>query len=195
MNDHDDNVEHTRPTYMPTPRPSKFQRQSLPAAALSPPSKRRKLARCLALPPGTRPIRSPSPSFIHRKHGLAAWPSHLGLGQFAAHHLPSSKGSMASLLSPPTWDSANSQPITFLHPKKAWPRCLALPPGTRPIRSPSPSFIQRKHGLAAWPSHLGLGQFAAHLLPSSKGSMASLISPPTWDSADSQPPLRDSTIA
>ncbi|KAL2541951.1 hypothetical protein Adt_02929 [Abeliophyllum distichum] len=91
--------------------------------------------RCLALLPGTRPIRSPSPSFIQRKHGLA--------------------------VGPPTWDSANLQPISFLHPKEAWPRCLALPPGTRPIRSPSPSFIQRKHGLA-----VGL---------------------PTWDSANSQP--------
>ncbi|KAL2455992.1 hypothetical protein Adt_47001 [Abeliophyllum distichum] len=192
--------------------------------------------RYLARPPGTRPFRSPSPSFIQRKHGLATWPAHLGLGHFAAHLLPSSKGSMASLLGlptwdstisqpipfiqwkhgltawpvhlgldhfaahllpsskrsmasllgPSTWDSAISQPITFLHPKEAWPRCLARPPRTRPFHSPSPSFIQMKHGLAAWPAHLGLGQSAAHLLPSSKGSMASLLGPPTWDSAISQ---------
>ncbi|KAL2539504.1 hypothetical protein Adt_00482 [Abeliophyllum distichum] len=125
--------------------------------------------RCLALPPGTRINHSLSPSFLRREHRLAAWPTaayllpsflrrehrlaawpfHLGLGQIAAYLIPSFKGSIASLLGPPTWDSAKPQRIYFFPSKGASPRCLALPPGTRPNRSLSPSFLRREHRLAA----------------------------------------------
>ncbi|KAL2518296.1 hypothetical protein Adt_14543 [Abeliophyllum distichum] len=93
--------------------------------------------------------------------------------------------SIASLLGPPIWDSTKLQLGSFL--------------------------TSKEHRLAAWPSHLGLGQTAAGLLsyfqvasprclalplgtrpncnwaPSlHPRSIASLLGPPTWDSAKLQ---------
>ncbi|KAL2498061.1 hypothetical protein Adt_23611 [Abeliophyllum distichum] len=188
---------------MPKPRPSEFQyhhylqppyhhhrrdtsqdsAKSQPISFLPP---KEASTRCLGLPLGTRPNLILSPSFLPKKHRLAAWPFHLGLGQIAAYLLPSFQGNIASLLGPPTRDSAKSQPISFHSPKGASPRCLALPPGTRPNHSLSPFFLPKKHRLVAWPSHLGLGQIAAYLITSSQGSIASLLGPSTRDSAKSQ---------
>ncbi|KAL2474347.1 hypothetical protein Adt_35083 [Abeliophyllum distichum] len=97
-------------------------------------------------------------------HRLAAWPSHLGLGQTSAWLIPYLQG--------------------------ASPCCLALPPGTRPnysLASPLPprsivsllgppnwdsallqvgfSLTSKEHHLAAWPCCIGLGQTTAWLLP------------------------------
>ncbi|KAL2467185.1 hypothetical protein Adt_43036 [Abeliophyllum distichum] len=169
---------------------------SLPAAALSPPPKRHKSGRPVICPNQGHPnfnviitcsrLITTTEETQVREHRLAAWPSHQGHGQIAAYLLPSSQGSIDSLLGPLTWDSVKSQLISFLPPKEASPRCLTLPSGTRPNRSLSPSFLPRKHRLAAWPFHQGLGQIAAYLLPSSQGSIASLLGPPTWDSVKSQ---------
>ncbi|KAL2532149.1 hypothetical protein Adt_05500 [Abeliophyllum distichum] len=148
---------------------------SLPAAALSPPPKRHSQGaspHCLPFLPGTQPNHSLSPSFLPREHRLAAWPSylgldqtlayllfkgaslsclpsHLGLGQTASYLFPSFQGSIVSLLGPPTWDSTKSQLISFLPSKGASSRCLALPPGTWPNHSLSPSFLPWEHRLAA----------------------------------------------
>ncbi|KAL2474351.1 hypothetical protein Adt_35087 [Abeliophyllum distichum] len=147
------------------------------------------LSCCLALPPGTRTYCSLAPplpprsiasllrpptwdsaklqvgsSLISKKHRLAAWPSHLGLGQTAAWLLP--------------------------YPQGASPHCLALTPGTQPNCSLAPplslksiasllgpliwdsaklrfgsSLISQEHRLAAWRYHLGLEKTTASLFP------------------------------
>ncbi|KAL2474336.1 hypothetical protein Adt_35072 [Abeliophyllum distichum] len=160
----------------------------------------------LALPPGTRPTYSLAPpltlrsialllgpptwdsakqqlgsSLTSKEHRLAAWPSHLGLDLTAAwllsylqeaspHYFahppgtrpncslapPLSPKSIASLLGPPTWDSAKLRLGSSLTPKE--------------------------YRLAAWPSHLGLGQTAAWLLPYLQGAPPRCLAPTTWDS-------------
>ncbi|KAL2513349.1 Ethylene-responsive transcription factor RAP2-12 [Abeliophyllum distichum] len=141
--------------------------------------------RCLALPPGTRPNCSWAPSFLPRSITSLPGPPTWDFGHTAAGLLPSFQRVLPCCLGPPTWDSAKLQLGSFLPTKE--------------------------HRLAAWPSHLGLGQTVAGLLPFYQGasplclalppgtrpycswapsflprSNASLLGPPTWDSTKLQ---------
>ncbi|KAL2474337.1 hypothetical protein Adt_35073 [Abeliophyllum distichum] len=141
-------------------------------------------AYCLALQPRTRPYCSLAPPIPPR--------------------------SIASLLRPPTWDSAKLQLGSFLtsneHRLAAWPsllgldltatwplpyfqgaspRCLALPPGTRKNYSVTLPLSPRAspYYLALQPRTWTYCSLAPPILPR---SIASLLRPPTWDSAKLQ---------
>ncbi|KAL2533493.1 hypothetical protein Adt_06844 [Abeliophyllum distichum] len=120
-----------------------------------------------------------------KEHRLAALALPLGTWPNCSLTPPLPPRSIASLLGPPTWDLANLQ-----------------------LGS---SLTSKEHRLAAWPSHLGLGQTTAWLIPYlqeasprclalplgtrpnyslapslSPRSISSLLRPPTWDLAKLQ---------
>ncbi|KAL2474339.1 hypothetical protein Adt_35075 [Abeliophyllum distichum] len=201
---------------------------------------------CLALQPGTRPycrlapplplrsiaslLRPPTwdstklqlcSSLICKEHRLAAWPSHLGLGQTTAWLLPYLQGSspccldlphgtrpnyslahplpprsIASLLGPPTWNSSKLQLGLFFTSKE---HRLAAWPSHRGFDRTAACFslTSKKHRLAAWPSHLGLGQTTAWLLPYLQGASPRCLALPhgTQPYYSLAPPLPPRSIA
>ncbi|KAL2474348.1 hypothetical protein Adt_35084 [Abeliophyllum distichum] len=142
-----------------------------------------------------------------KKHRHAAWPSHQGLGQTSAWLLLYLQGASPRWLALPPGtrlycNSAPSLPTTSI-------ASLLVPPACDSAKLQLGSFLtSKKYRLATWPSHLGLKQTAAWLIPYLQGasprclalppgtrlncslapplplrSIASLLGPTSWDSA------------
>ncbi|KAL2474342.1 hypothetical protein Adt_35078 [Abeliophyllum distichum] len=155
-----------------------------------------------------------------KKHRRAAWPSHLGLGQTSAWLLLYLQGASPRCLALPTGTRLYSWLLPYL--QGASPHCLALQPGTRPNCSLSPplplrsiasllgltswdstklqlgsSLTSKEHRLAVCPSHLGLSQTTAWLLPYLQGESPRCLAlrPGTRPNYSLAPPLRPRSIA
>ncbi|KAL2474349.1 Uncharacterized protein Adt_35085 [Abeliophyllum distichum] len=150
--------------------------------------------RCLALPPGTRPNYSLAPSLPPRSiasllgppawdsaklqlgsfltfkmHHLAGWPSHLGLGQTLDWLLPYLQGATLRCLALPPRTRPNFSMAHSLPPRSI--ASLLCPPNwDSALLQLGSSLTSKEHPLAAWPSHLGLGQTVAWLLSYLQGA-------------------------